>query len=86
MKYNEEQTNMFWPISISPCQSTFWHVPHEYIVRGKCGLTDEDFLYLVIAQREYGIHEQWHKYNFPYLYLDGYKYWTMGDALEETLF
>lgn len=24
------------------------------------------------------------KYNFPYLYLDGYKYWTMGDPFETT--
>lgn len=64
---------------------TYPGIPHEYIVRGKCGLSDEDFLYLVVAQRTYGVHEQWHKYNFPYLYLDGYKYWTMGDAIEETI-
>ena len=24
------------------------------------------------------------KYNFPYLYIDGYKYWTMGDPFETT--
>lgn len=64
---------------------TYPSIPHEYIVRGKCGLTDEEFFYLVTAQREFGIHEQWHKYNFPYLYIDGYKYWTMGDAIEETI-
>ena len=63
---------------------TYVAVPHEYIVRGRCGLTDQEFEYLVHAQREYGIPEQWHKYYFPYLYIDGYKYWTMGDAIENT--
>lgn len=63
---------------------TYVAVPHEYIVRGRCGLTDQEFEYLIHAQREHGILEQWHKYNFPYLYIDGYKYWTMGDAIEKT--
>ena len=63
---------------------TYISLPHEYIVRGRCGLTDDEFEYLVRAQREHGIPEQWHKFNFPYLYIDGYKYWTMGDAIENT--
>lgn len=63
---------------------TYISIPHEYIVRGRCGLTDAEFAYLINAQREYGIPEQWHKYNFPYLYIDGYKYWTMGSPIDET--
>ena len=63
---------------------TYISIPHEYIVRDKCGLTDAEFVYLINAQREYGIPEQWHKYNFPYLYIDGYKYWTMGSPIDET--
>ncbi len=63
---------------------TYVSIPHEYIVRGRCGLNDDEFEYLVHAQREHGIPEQWHKYNFPYLYIDGYKYWTMGDAIKDT--
>lgn len=63
---------------------TYISIPHEYIVRGRCGLTDAEFVYLINAQREYGIPEQWHKYNFPYLYIDGYKYWTMGSPIDET--
>lgn len=59
-------------------------VPHEYIHRDKCALTREEFYYFVSAQRENGIPERWGKYNFPYLYLDGYKYWTMGDPFETT--
>ena len=63
---------------------TYVSLPHEYIVRGRCGLNDQEFEYLVQAQREQGVTEQWHKYNFPYLYIDGYKYWTMGDPIENT--
>ena len=74
---------------IARCQwtwaKTYISIPHEYIVRNKCGLSDQEFEYLVQAQREYGIPEQWHKYNFPYLYVDGYKYWTMGDAIQDTV-
>lgn len=63
---------------------TYISVPHEYIVREKCGLSDDDFLYIVAAQRELGTPERWGKYNFPYLYLDGYKYWTMGNDFDVT--
>lgn len=64
---------------------TYLSVPHEYIVRNRCGLSDEDFLYIVHAQRDLGVYEKWGKYNFPYLYIDGYKYWTMGDTFENTI-
>lgn len=59
-------------------------IPHEYIHRDKCALSKDEFYYFVNAQRENGVHERWGKYNFPYLYIDGYKYWTMGDPLETT--
>lgn len=64
---------------------TYYSIPHEYIVRDKCALSDEEFLYIVRAQRELGKREVWGKYNFPYLYVDGYKYWTMGDTLPNTV-
>lgn len=74
---------------IARCQWTFaktmpW-CPHEYIVRGKCPLTDEEFLYFIEMQRSYGKVERWGKYITPYLYIDGYKYWTMGAPVEETI-
>ena len=59
--------------------------PHEYIVRDKCPLTDEEFVYFVNMQREYGVKEHWGKYYFPYLYVDNYKYWTMGAPIDETI-
>lgn len=73
---------------ISRCQWTFaktmpW-CPHEYIVRGKCPLTYEEFMYFVDMQRRYGVRQRWGKYNLPYLHIDGYKYWTMEEAYEDT--
>ena len=59
--------------------------PHENIVRGKCPLTDDEFLYFVDKQRNYGMPERWGEYIFPYLHIDGYKYWTMGDTYENTI-
>ena len=59
--------------------------PHEYIVRGKCPLTEEEFVYFVNMQREHGVKEHWGKYFHPYLYIDDYKYWTMGAPIEETI-
>lgn len=74
---------------ISRCEWTFAKTmpsaPHEYIVRGKCPLTDEEFVYFVKMQREYGVKERWGRYNHPYLYIDDYKYWTMGAPLDETI-
>ena len=73
---------------IARCQWTFAKTmpgcPHEYIVRGKCPLTDEEFVYFVEMQRQYGTPEQWYKYNHPYIYIDDHKYWTMGSPIEET--
>ena len=47
-------------------------------------MTDEEFVYFVEMQRQHGIKERWGKYNNPYLYIDDYKYWTMGAPIEET--
>lgn len=73
---------------IARCQWTFAKTmpfaPHEYIVKDRCPLTKEEFEYFVEMQRQYGVKERWGKYNNPYLYIDDYKYWTMGAPLEET--
>ena len=74
---------------ISRCQWTFaktmpW-APHEYIVRGKCLLTEEEFLYFIDMQRRFGVKEHWGKYYHPDLYIDDYKYWTMGAPYEDTI-
>ena len=73
---------------IARCEWTFAKTmpfaPHEYIVKDKCPLTSEEFEYFVNVQREHGVKERWGKYNNPYLYIDDYKYWTMGALLEDT--
>lgn len=73
---------------IAHCKWTFAKsmpfAPHEYIVKEKCPLTTNEFEYFVNMQREHGVKERWGKYNNPYLYIDDYKYWTMGAPLEET--
>lgn len=74
---------------IARCKWTFaktmpW-APHEYIVRGKCTLTEEEFLYFIDMQRKYGKAERWGKNINPYLYIDDYKYWTMAAPVEDTL-
>jgi len=73
---------------IARCEWTFAKsmpfAPHEYIVRDKCPLTDDEFVYFVEMQRQFGIKERWGRYNNPYLYIDGYKYWTMGAPMEGT--
>lgn len=85
MIYNEAKLRNL----IGKCKWTFAKTmptcPHEYIVRNKCALSDEEFVYFVQSQRQFGIPQQWWKYNFPYLHIDGYKYWTMGDSINNTI-
>ena len=74
---------------INRCEWTFaktmpqW--PHEYIVRSKCQLSDKEFEYFVWSQRTLGISKDWGPYRHQYLYIDDYKYWTMGCAIEDTI-
>lgn len=63
---------------------TYLTCPHEYIVRGNCALSEREFVEFVMAQREYGEFVKWGKYNNQYIYVDGYKYWTMGDTIPNT--
>ena len=48
---------------IARCQWIFaktmpW-APHEYIVRGKCPLSEDEFLYFIDMQRHFGVYEHW---------------------------
>ena len=85
---NNELNNERLREMIARCEWTFAKTmpfaPHEYIVKEKCQLTTDEFEYFVNMQREHGVKERWGKYNNPYLYIDDYKYWTMGAPLEET--
>ena len=78
-KLREMITRCTWTFA-----KTMPFAPHEYIVRDNCPLTDEEFVYFVDMQRHFGLKERWGKYNNPYLYIDDYKYWTMGASYDET--
>ncbi len=74
---------------ISRCEWTFAKTmpqcPHEYIVKYKCQLSDKEFELFVWTQRVLGVLEDWGPYRHQYLYIDGYKYWTMGCGIEDTI-
>lgn len=59
-------------------------IPHSYIVRKQCE-SERQFEYMVQYIRDHGVQERWRHYNHHYLYLSGYKYWTMSDTVERTL-
>ena len=73
---------------IARCQWTFAKTmpfaPHEYIVKDKCPLANEEFNNFVKMQWNFGSVERWGNYITPYLYIDDYNYWTMGAPYEET--
>ena len=59
--------------------------PHSYVV--KDNLNDEDkkiFEEVVAFIRDNGIPEKFYKTYFIYYYYGGYKYWTMGNPIEQT--
>lgn len=53
--------------------------PHEYIIRGKCNLSDSDFDKFCDYINENGIPMYYYKYKRKYLFIDGYFYWLMGE-------
>lgn len=56
--------------------------PHEYIVRGKCAGTDEDFISMVQAIQMYGQVMWFWKRPSKYLYVDGRYYWALTDNMK----
>lgn len=60
-------------------------IPHEYIMRDKGGLSYDEFYYILWCVAMKGVREHWGKYNFKYLYFEGYKYWGMGEYSEERI-
>lgn len=62
--------------------------PHYYTLR-KNWSSNELFDAVVVYIREHGQKEYWdsgrRKYPRIYYYADGYKYWTMGAPIDETI-
>lgn len=59
-------------------------IPHDYTLRDGWG-NDDEFEYIVAYIREHGRQEKWGRYNHHYLYLSGYRYWTMSAPVSETV-
>ncbi len=57
--------------------------PHFYTLRTTWN--DQDFIDVVKYIRKYGEKQRYYKKIYIYYYLDGYKYWTMGDPINETI-
>ena len=57
-------------------------IPHEYTLRKN--MPDELFVDMVVAIRALGVVEYFWKKPYTYFYANGYKYWTMGNPLEDT--
>jgi hypothetical protein len=58
--------------------------PHSYTVRDWVLDPDDNFSVMVELIRKYGRAERFYSKVFYYLYLDGQKYWTMGDPVHQT--
>lgn len=62
------------------------YMPHWYIVKGK--LSEEDksiFEQVVMYIRNNGYCEKFGNRTYTYLNHNGYKYWTMGNPLDQTI-
>jgi len=61
--------------------------PHEYTLRRNCtGPQDEsDFERVVLGIRSLGYEEKYGKSTYIRYDLDGWKYWTMGAPLDQTI-
>jgi len=59
--------------------------PHEYVVREWRPDKDSVFERLVMKIRERGYNEKFGKTTYRYLAVDGWKYWTMGESVNETI-
>ena len=63
---------------------TMPHIPHEYTLRRRS--PDESmFERFVMLIREYGYTREWKGTPRRYFHLDGWKYWTMGAPLKQTV-
>jgi hypothetical protein len=82
-------------LTLAQVKSTLWKtkftfaktmpkIPHEWSHR-KDWYSDESFENIVKYIRENGVKEKFYKKEFTYLYVNGYKYWTMGNPIKTTI-
>lgn len=66
-------------------QAAMSGLPHEYTVRNWRPEADDDFLKAASGIREFGDEQNFYQSTYVYFDLDGMKYWTMGEPLNETV-
>jgi hypothetical protein len=59
--------------------------PHEYTLRKEKPDLDGDFVRFAQLIRSEGYDDQFWNQTHRYLDIDGHQYWTMGDAIENTI-
>lgn len=64
---------------------TMPHWPHEYTVTDWRPDEQQEFQEAVRFIQETGVTESFSGKDYRYVYVDGWKYWTMGAAPEETI-
>lgn len=77
-KINQLLENERWTFA-----KTMPSIPHQWVSTRTWSNT-VPFVEVVQYIRDHGRRERWGKYNHHYLYLSGWKYWTMGAPAEET--
>jgi len=63
---------------------TMPNIPHSWTAR-KEWEDQELFNSIVLHIREFGIKEQFYSKTYIYYYANGFKYWTMGRVVSETI-
>jgi hypothetical protein len=59
-------------------------IPHSYVVRGRPPENEALYVALFNAIQQHGRQERFGRFKRQYLYLDGFKYWTMSPELERS--
>ena len=78
--WRQYRDDSFW----KPARTYAKTAPHEYTVREWVPERDDEFVHAVILIRQYGTVEYFYRKPFIYLFLDGMKYWTMGEPIPQT--
>ena len=62
---------------------TMKHIPHSYTLKKEW--SPDDFVATVKFIRENGVEGYFGNMKFIYYYANGYKYWTCGDTIPNTI-
>lgn len=80
-KNSEYVKNVRWEFAKTYAKS----IPHEYTIRDWRLDLENEFTEVVKFIRANGYPEKFFHKTHIYYYLDDFKYWTMGDPIDETV-